>query len=238
VLAHLARVVGEAQLPLSLVRGLERVEVGRERGLRVDHNVLAARDPHHEVGAQGAVLGRGGRLRDVVAVLDHPRELDDVSQLGLAPTAPNMRRAEGVRQASGALGQCAHLSLQGAVRLLAHPLDASKLHVHLLEGRRERTHVTGQTRVRELEEARARGVQRLGRERSHRSLQPLVEHVALGLERGPGSCQRPLEADDLVDATTALGQRRPHGQIGARRADGDAEDERDDDENDHRVDER
>ena len=105
VLADLARVVGEAELPLGVVGGLERVEVRGERRLRVHHDVLAARDAHDEVGAQRAVVGRGGRLRDEVAVLDHPRELDDVSQLRLAPAAAHVRRAEGVREAPGALGE-------------------------------------------------------------------------------------------------------------------------------------
>ena len=44
-----------------------------------------------EVRAQPSVLGRDVRLRLEVAVLDHPRHLDDAAQLDLAPAAAHVR---------------------------------------------------------------------------------------------------------------------------------------------------
>ncbi len=179
VLANLPRMIGEPSVAHDLVGGLERVQVGGQRRLRVDDDVLAAGDPHDEIGAQRAVFGRRRRLRHVVAVLEHACVLDDVAQLRLAPATADVRCAQRIGEASGTLGQRRHLCPQRAVGLLPDPLDAAELDVHPLERVLERTHVTRQVRLGELEEARAVRVERLCRERLDRGLEPLVERTAL-----------------------------------------------------------
>ena len=155
MLADLAGVVGEMPLPLSVVGRLERVEVGSERSLRVHHHVLAAGNPDDEIRPHDAVVGRRRRLRDEVAVLDHAGVLHDVPELRLAPAAAHVRRAQGVREVPGALGEGRDLRLQRAVCLLPDALHAPELLVHLLERLGERPHVAGEARVGELEEAGA-----------------------------------------------------------------------------------
>ena len=95
MLAHEPRVPREVPAPLVLVVGLDRVEVRVERRLRVDDDVLAARQLHDQVGPQQpAVVVALARLLDEVAVRDHPGELDHALQLHLAPAAANVRRAQ------------------------------------------------------------------------------------------------------------------------------------------------
>ena len=94
--------------------------------------MLAAGDAHDEIGPERAVLGRRGRLRDVVAVLEHSGVLDDVAQLRLAPAPAHVRRAQRVGEVSRALGERRDLRLQRAVGLLPDALDALELDVHAL----------------------------------------------------------------------------------------------------------
>ena len=77
-----------------LVAGVHRVEVARERDLRIDDHVLAAGEPHHEVGSERAVIGAARRLGDVVAVLDHAGRLDDPLELLLTPATAHLRCPE------------------------------------------------------------------------------------------------------------------------------------------------
>ena len=55
VRAHLPRVLGEQRLTRRLVGRLERLEIGVERRLRVDDDVLAARQADDDVGPHAAV---------------------------------------------------------------------------------------------------------------------------------------------------------------------------------------
>ena len=219
----------------ALVGGLERVQVGGQRRLRVDDEVLASGDPHDEIGAQRAVLGRRRRLCHVVAVLEHSGVLDDVAQLRLAPAPADVRCAQRVRETSGTLGERRDLRPQGAVGLLPDPLDAAELDVHPLQRVRERPHVTREVRLGQLEEARAVRVQRLRRERLDRSLEPLVERTALDGELRLGARERALELDDLLGASPALEERRAYREEDGERSDRQTDEEGDDD---HRVDER
>ena len=210
MLANLPRVVREAALALGLVGRLEGVEVRGQRRLRVDDDVLSAGDPDDEVRSQRAVLGRRARLRHVVAVLDHPGELDDVPQLRLAPAPAHMRRAERVREASRSLGERRDLGLQGAVRLLSNALDGLQLLIHALRA----SPSSGRTwpdevRLGELEEPRAVRVERLPRERLDRRLESLVSRAALDGELRLGSRERPLELDDLLHAPPPLDESGP-----------------------------
>ena len=94
VVAHLPRVVGEAGALRRFVGGFERVEVRGDGRLGVDHDALAAGQPHDEVGAQAPVFGRARFLLDEVAVVHHARHLDYALELDLAPAAPHCRRAQ------------------------------------------------------------------------------------------------------------------------------------------------
>ena len=127
MLADLARVVAEVTLALALLGGLERIEIRGQRSLCVDDHVLAAGNADDEIRTQESVLRGLRRLRDVVAVLDHPGVLHDVAQLRLSPAPAHVRGAQGVGQAPRALGEGRHLRAQRAVRLLADSLHALEL---------------------------------------------------------------------------------------------------------------
>ena len=101
--ADLARVVSQVTVPHRFVRCLECVEVRRKRRLCIHHDVFAAWNADDEVRTQRPVVRRRRHLRDVVAMLDHPRVLDDVPQLGLPPAAAYVRCPERVREAPGSL---------------------------------------------------------------------------------------------------------------------------------------
>ena len=116
-----------------LVLGLERVEVGGQRRLRVDDDVLAARQLDDEVGAEHAPVGVGRRrLLVEVAVREHPGELDDALELDLAPAAAHVRRAERGAQVAG-LGAELLLPLRERLHLLGQrPVGALTLLVERL----------------------------------------------------------------------------------------------------------
>ena len=82
-----------------------------------------------------------------------------------------------------------------------------------------------QVRLGELEEARAVRVERLGRERLDRRLEPLVARPALDGELGLRCRERALELDDLLNAPPALDERRAHGEEDGERADGETDEE-------------
>ena len=76
------------------VVGLGGFQVRGERDLGVDHDVLAAGQPHHHVGAQRAVRRGHGDLLVEVAAGAHPGQFDHPAQLQLAPAAPGLRPAQ------------------------------------------------------------------------------------------------------------------------------------------------
>jgi hypothetical protein len=168
-------------------------------------------------------------------VLHHPGELDDVPELLLAPTSAHMGGAERIREVAGALGERRELSLERAIGLLAHALDALELRVHLLERVLERPNVPGQARVRELEQARGVLVQRLGRQGLDGRLETSVEHAALDVQRRFHGGELALERYHLVGAPAALDERRAQDEEDADCAHRDPEEEGEDD---HWVDER
>ena len=91
--ANLLRVVGEQRLSRRLVWRLERFQIGVERRLGVDDDVLAAGQADDHIGTHAAIRVdcRDRVLLLEVAVLDHAGELDDAFQLQLAPAAADAR---------------------------------------------------------------------------------------------------------------------------------------------------
>ena len=129
----------------------------------------------------------------------------------------------------GALGQRRDLRLQGAVRLLTHALDRLELPIHPLERVLERLHVPGEMCLRELEEARAVRIQRLGRELLDLRFETSVDRCTLDSELRLGGRQRPLELDDVLQTLPPLDESGTHGEEDAERAEDEADDEGDDD---------
>ena len=84
-------------------------------------------------------------------------------------------------------------------------------------------------RLRELEEARAVRVERLGRELLDLRLEARVDRCSLDAELRLGRRQRPLELDDVLETATALDESRAHREEDAERAEDEADDECDDD---------
>ena len=92
VAAQLAGVAGQMGVAQVGVVGRRGVEEGVERHLGVDHDAAAAGQPHHQVGALGAV-GEVDLLVEVAAV-DQPGQLDGPAQVELAPAAAHLRPAQ------------------------------------------------------------------------------------------------------------------------------------------------
>src|SRR5439155_23893136 len=131
----------EARLADVVVLGLERLEIRLERRLRVDDDVLAAREPDDQVRATGAPVVTDRRLLREIAIREHARGLDDAPELHLSPAAAHDRRAEGGDEiarllAELALGvrETAHLRQQRAICLGSGALQLLDLPVDLLEG--------------------------------------------------------------------------------------------------------
>ena len=78
------------------------VEVGDEWHLGVDDDLLLARQPHDDVRPQYVAVRVARRALLVeVAVLDHPRHLDDPLELDLSPATADVRSAQGGDEVSG-----------------------------------------------------------------------------------------------------------------------------------------
>ena len=119
--------------PLRLVVGFVRVEEGLEWDLRVDGDVPSARKVHDHVRPDPPVVGVGGHLLVEVAVLEHPRHLDDPAQLHLAPPTPGLGGAQRGHQVAGLLlelvvGGREVLHLLGKHPVGALPLALQPLH--------------------------------------------------------------------------------------------------------------
>src|SRR5690242_4720513 len=150
VIAHLAGVTHHRAAPLVLGRGGGRLQVRGERYLRVDDDGAPARQIDHHVGPQTAALRLDGHLLDVVAVLRHPRQLDDAVQGHLTPPAAHLGRAQRVDEIAGLslqtlaqTRQPLHLGLEAAVRLIASLLETADPALVALERAPQR----GQARV-------------------------------------------------------------------------------------------
>ena len=150
VLAQVARVGVHPGLDQVGVAGLGGVEVGGERDLRVDDHLLAAGEPHDEVGPQGPVVAGHRRLLGEVAVLDHAGQLDDPPELHLAPPAAGLRRPQRVHQRGRLVAQLlaggAHEpDLLGQRGVRRHPgvLELAQVRLDLAERLAQRGHRHG-----------------------------------------------------------------------------------------------
>ena len=94
VLAQQPRVVAQMALALFLVARLVRVQHALKGSLGIDDDVLAARHADDEVRPQGPILAADRGLLDEIAVADHSRELDDVTELHLPPLPSRVRLAQ------------------------------------------------------------------------------------------------------------------------------------------------
>jgi hypothetical protein len=199
VLAQMPGVRPEPGRPGLLVAGLHRLEVAAERDLRVDDNVLAAGQAHHEVGAHPALVGGHRRLGDVVDVLGEPGRLDGTLELQLSPPAAHLRRPQCRHQLSrlgaqllGGLAHRADLLEQRRVRARALAFDRPKLLLHAFERVAKRSdhaldgllplgEIAGsgsasgpQPRLGQCHERLVVAAQRVPGQRSERLAQPLV----------------------------------------------------------------
>ncbi len=189
--------------PLS---GLHRVEVGGQRDLGVDHDVLAAGQPHHHV----RPVRPGHRLLLEVAVRVHPRQLRDPTQLELSPPPPSLgtpqRRHEGaglIAQSVRALTDEFHLfgqfgvcggatgvglpqteldSVQGLRQRFDHALHGTTPFVQIAPGLGAHR---AQTPLGQVEEAPVGLVQYLGGQGAE-PVGELFLHVGGAFLRGPG----------------------------------------------------
>ena len=131
-------------------------QIGIERHLRVDHHELAA-------GRRTSMSGRSGpspvhrALLEEVAVGDHPRHLDDVAQLDLAPGPARGGSLQRRDEVAGLLSQRAHPVAELAdhlrelaLGLAALALETSDLALHprraLLDGADEPLDLLGASR--------------------------------------------------------------------------------------------
>ena len=96
---------------------------------------------HDEIGPDASVVGRHVVLRLEVAVLEHPRHLDDSAELDLSPAAADVRPvAERAHEVAGlaaqlllGLPELPHLLGERRVRTLAGDLELLELPVDLEE---------------------------------------------------------------------------------------------------------
>ena len=90
--------IGKQLSPRGFVRRIERPQVGVERRLRVDDDMLAAGQVDDDVRPQAALFAVDGLLLGEVTVLHHAGELDHAPQLQLAPAAADARALERIDQ--------------------------------------------------------------------------------------------------------------------------------------------
>ena len=115
--------------------------------------------------------------------------------------------------------QLADALRETAVRLLPDALDSLELVVHPLERVLQRPDVARQPSVGELEEPRAVGLERLGRDPRDRRRGALVEGPLTRCDLGSGLGELPLEGDHLLHAPSALDEGRAHDDEDADGAD-------------------
>jgi hypothetical protein len=182
------RVLVELAVPDPLVARLCGTQVRVQRRLRVHHDVPAAVELHHQVGALPAVVGADRDLLGEVAVLEHAGRLHHAAQLLLAPPAAHRRRAQRGDELGGLGphrgGRLVHVGQLGAqlrVRVDPVALEVGDLALIPLEGFVQWRHGSGHGLL--------RLGRRLERERPHRLLEP-------GLA-GPGRLQGRLQAGHL-----------------------------------------
>jgi hypothetical protein len=124
------------RLARRLVRRGNRLEIRRERRLRIDHHAAPARQPHHHVRPQRAALGGLVNLLLEVAILEHARDFHHAAQLHLAPAPAHAGRAERLDQVRRLAlqrvlrhGQAGHLLLQARISLESRFLQLAHLYI-------------------------------------------------------------------------------------------------------------
>src|SRR5262249_40895120 len=123
MVANLAGVILEP-LPSDLVvRRLVSLEVRRERDLRVDDDLLPARKPDDEVGTERSLVRASRDLLGEVAVWEHPSDLNDATQLNLAPAPACMRCAKRVSERCRLLPEGHEVLAQLTVPLCASSIE-------------------------------------------------------------------------------------------------------------------
>ncbi len=85
VVLHRGDMRHQRQLAGVIVFRLERVLIGVERNLGVDHQQLVARHPHDRIGPQPPFVGIDRLLGDEIGMLGQPALFEHVAQLLLAP---------------------------------------------------------------------------------------------------------------------------------------------------------
>jgi len=146
VIAYLPRMFDELRGTLALVT-IERLEIRRERSLRIHDDRLASRQPDDDVRTDASVLRRDSGLLGEVAVFGEPCELDDTTQLNLAPVAAHVRLTQRLDEGPGLASQRREPKAKGS-DLLVQPggrgdaiaFDFAEFAVHLLERVGDRTH--------------------------------------------------------------------------------------------------
>ena len=106
MIAELPSVLHEVHATGVGIIGPAGVEIRRERDLRVDDDVLAARKTDDEIRPeQSSVVVTGRRLENEVAMLKHSRCLYDALELHLAPAAAHVGRTERRDEIAGLAAQ-------------------------------------------------------------------------------------------------------------------------------------
>ena len=129
---------------------LERVEIGLQRRLRIDHDLLAAGQANDHVGTQASAVGRDRTLFDEVAVVQHTGHLDRAAKLHFSPASAHVRRAQGLYQLGGfrlqlllRAGERDDLLAQRAIGVHALRLQGLDLLFDRLERLLDRFHQSG-----------------------------------------------------------------------------------------------
>jgi len=135
------RVRAKLLVPLPVVSRLCGTQVRIDRHLGVDDNRRVAGEADDHV-RRLSRAGSGDRLRLFfeIAVLQHPRHLDDAAQLHLAPAAARVRRAQRLGQAVGRLAQlflreheAAQLRRHGLIRTRTIAVCRGDLDLHFVQ---------------------------------------------------------------------------------------------------------
>ena len=140
MIAHLPRMIGQAGAPGFFVGGFESIEKGLQRRFRIDHNVLAAGQLHHQIRTQPSRL-RGHRLLlGEIAIREHARDLDHAPQLNFSPAPAHIGSAQRPHQIASLRlqfflrgDQRLHLGPQFAVSIAARHFHLLNLRVHFIQ---------------------------------------------------------------------------------------------------------
>ena len=91
VILHLARVVSQFGVARGVFLTLHRVEVCRQRHLRIDDDVLPAGEFDDDVRRQASVFGPDGLFHVEVSAFEQTRAFEHAAQLDLSPLPARIR---------------------------------------------------------------------------------------------------------------------------------------------------